>query len=121
MSELPKRIPTEYDVNGNTHPGVKETFLGVNADFTRSTLPSFIDFDGIQIHPSRIHTSNTLPYNLESEKNNLFDELVALPTWHQFWDAAAILFNWDKQIKELHERSHLRSNQPTPSTTEVSK
>ena len=65
MSELSKRTPVEYDVDGMTLPGVTASFLGVNADFSTSKLMPYVDMKGIQVHPDRIHLSNTLRFNVE--------------------------------------------------------
>lgn len=68
MSELPKRTPTTYEVNDKIYPGVTPELLGTNADFTKTVLNAYIDFDGIQVEPSRVNLSNTLRYNVDLEK-----------------------------------------------------
>lgn len=37
-----------------TESGRLEVDLGINFDKTMSTLPAYVDIDGVQVHPSRV-------------------------------------------------------------------
>lgn len=52
MTERGKLIRAE---DWETENGRKEVILGQNADGSYSTLPPYIEIDGVQIHPDRIH------------------------------------------------------------------
>lgn len=68
MTEIPKPDGAIPVGAGNTSYGRSEILLGVNHDKTVSKLTPYIDFDGIQVHPSRVNTSNTLRLNIEVGK-----------------------------------------------------